>query len=307
MTTVIPETPSRPLSGGLGWNFHRCFSRGQQLGNIRGDFERDGFVCLSSMFAPELVENLLAASSINFQECFRVLCQKGHTRFPRCSRRREGRYEYALGHGVKGGFKEVVMRSPGRFEVPYGCDKAPFSDNSVKNNDRVLAVVRELLSDPNGGATENGDNFYLCNASVVVATPGSTVQGWHADGGHINIDKHDSCHCLNVFIPLVDVSLSLGPTELRPGSHFLTRRLVPMLLAAKARRTLRKTATPLLQAGDALIFDYRLLHRGLPNTDEEMHRPIFVLTFAKKGFKDRLNFPKKSIEDGSNGKVEEEL
>lgn len=83
--------------------------------------------------------------------------------------------------------------------------------------------------------------------------------------------------------------------------------MVPMLLAAKARRTLRKTATPLLQAGDALIFDYRLLHRGLPNTDEEMHRPIFVLTFAKKGFKDRLNFPKKSIEDGSNGKVEEEL
>jgi hypothetical protein len=54
-----------------------------------------------------------------------------------------------------------------------------------------------------------------------------------------------------VFLPLVDLSLdaSLGPTELRPGSQYLTRDLARSLLVAKARKALRPPVAPLLRPG----------------------------------------------------------
>ena len=45
---------------------------------------------------------------------------------------------------------------------------------------------------------------------------------WHSDGPHLNKDferRHLPPHAVNVFVPLVDVTLSHGPTEFVPGSH----------------------------------------------------------------------------------------
>ena len=82
------------------------------------------------------------------------------------------------------------------------------------------------------------------------------------------------------------------------GTHFHTRNLVPMMLAARARKTLRSPVTPTLKTGDILVFDYRVLHRGVANLSiEKEHRPILVLTFAKKWFQDKLNFPKTTVFD----------
>jgi len=44
---------------------------------------------------------------------------------------------------------------------------------------------------------------------------------------------HQPCHVLNVFLPLVDLTLANGPTELRPGSHFVSRDLARLTLLAK--------------------------------------------------------------------------
>ena len=176
---------------------------------------------------------------------------------------------------------------------------------------------------------QSNDN-YICNLSLLKATPGCPTQSWHADGGHTSLTKHEHCHVFNVFIPLVDVPLSMGPTELRPGTHYHTRNLASMMLLAKARKTLRSPVTPELQMGDALMFDYRILHRGRANmsdvvtqdsttdsddgndvvkestlTEEEersadeddcgRHRPVLVITFARRWFVDVCNFPKRSI------------
>ena len=54
------------------------------------------------------------------------------------------------------------------------------------------------------------------------------------------------------------------------------------MLAAKARKELRSPCLPLLSAGDALIFDYRILHRGKENMSTTTNRPILVITLAKK-------------------------
>ncbi len=39
---------------------------------------------------------------------------------------------------------------------------------------------------------------------------------------------------VKVFFPLVDITAENGPTELRPGSHFLSRDLARFTLIAKA-------------------------------------------------------------------------
>jgi hypothetical protein len=79
------------------------------------------------------------------------------------------------------------------------------------------------------------------------------------------------------------------------GTHVHTRNLVPLLLAAKAKKTLRPPVAPLVVAGDALIFDYRVLHRGKANVSLCTNRPILVLTYSQPWFRDLLNFPKRSI------------
>eukprot|EP00984_Skeletonema_dohrnii_P028994 scaffold19276_cov82-Skeletonema_dohrnii-CCMP3373.AAC.4 len=114
----------------------------------------------------------------------------------------------------------------------------------------------------------NNDEYYLCNLSLLISTPGSPTQSWHADGGHTSLTTHHPCHVFNVFIPLVDVPLSMGPTELRPGTHVYTRDLARMMLLAKAKKRLREAVVPELRRGDALLFDYRILHRGRANLSD---------------------------------------
>ena len=46
--------------------------------------------------------------------------------------------------------------------------------------------------------------------------------------------------------------------------------------------------------GDALLFDYRVLHRGTLNNTGGA-RPVFVLTVAKPWFRDLVNFPKRAL------------
>jgi len=116
----------------------------------------------------------------------------------------------------------------------------------------------------------NNDEYYLCNLSLLISTPGSPTQSWHADGGHTSLTTHHPCHVFNVFIPLVDVPLSMGPTELRPGTHVYTRDLARMMLLAKAKKRLREAVVPELRRGDALLFDYRILHRGRANLSDRV-------------------------------------
>ena len=151
------------------------------------------------------------------------------------------------------------------------------------------------------------DQVRIINVSVVVSTPGAPAQGWHADGGHVDLQQHQPCHCLSIFIPLIDIdTVDLGPTQLRPGSHYHTRNLVPLLLAAQARRTWQPPVAPLLQRGDGLILDYRLLHRGMAHamtttttatTAQQQHRPILVVTVAQPWFRDLVNVPSRSLYD----------
>ena len=42
---------------------------------------------------------------------------------------------------------------------------------------------------------------------------------------------------------------------------------------------------------DCIVFDYRLLHRGMPNTcTDNTTRPLFYCVFTKNGYTDQHNF-----------------
>jgi Phytanoyl-CoA dioxygenase (PhyH) len=255
-----------------------------------------------------LDEGYSLAQSI-FDSIFKDLYHHGHTSFPfHCrsqplqgEQQQQGptQYEYAMaGLGVKHGFREIVMRSKGRYEISLlhplfqgrGQDDAAAAATVVQSKIDVLrdyimtecplisSLVPMLLQVAKGETRENNvrndddDPYYLSNMSLVVSTPGSPAQAWHADGGHLSLQQHLPCHCLNAFIPLHDITTALGPTELRPGTHVYTRNLAPMLLTARCKRQLQPAVAPLLRRGDVLLFDYRILHRGLANQEQHEHK-----------------------------------
>jgi hypothetical protein len=257
-------------------------------------FSKDGFVRLNGVLPTSAITDLHSFSQDRFHHVFERLYENGRTLFPTHYRldTDSGEREYALGQGVKHGFREIVMRSPGRYEISLLYSTAPDCLESLK---QILSpIVPPLLE-----ATD-WNEVSICNLSLVISTPGSSEQGWHADGGHVNLQKHLPCHVMNVFVPLHDLTFAMGPTEIRPGTHFHTRNLAPMMLAAACRKTLRRPVAPILATGDILIFDYRVLHRGLANKTMQ-NRNFLVLTVAKPWFKDILNFPKRSLEDPATG------
>ena len=458
-------------------------SNAQQLSELVANFHTDGFLTLSSLLTPQFTTGLHNECMDIFNGVLEWLLLKGDVEFSASYRKQTSTstdqqattectsstttvYEYPLGLGLKNGYKELVMRSPGRYEMALLIDELPQhyqnrlceqeenevierldetaadyegkwlmnkkllnrvkvnqcidasavndteESSNIKSNGsycnekkdeksylkqllewiqhpscgrsstsdgssssdykeheqqypideasvaRFMKLVGAIYPPPSSTTTTSNDSadndddntqptsssnqntqqhqkydYYICNLSLLVATPGCPTQSWHADGGHTSLTKHEPCHVFNVFIPLVDVPLSMGPTELRPGTHYHTRNLASMMLVAKARKTLRSPITPELQMGDALIFDYRILHRGRANmsdavtqdsaTDEDMddtnndvvkefststeeersaddddcgrHRPVLVITFARRWFVDVCNFPKRSI------------
>mmetsp|Transcript_19697 Transcript_19697/g.25371 ORF Transcript_19697/g.25371 Transcript_19697/m.25371 type:complete len:309 (-) Transcript_19697:146-1072(-) len=270
-------------------------------------FDQDGFLVMRDLLPSDILSEWkeFVGQQDLVHWLFRELHSRGHTAFAEESRIISsndgndgsggggGSREYSLGHGVKNGFCEIVMRSPGRYEISLlNLEKyAQLSMPSLPNLYQALekAGISRFLSQ------DSWNNVSISNVSLVVSTPGSATQGWHADGGHVDLQKHLPCHCLNVFCALEDVTRQLGPTELRPGTQVHTRNLGPMMLAAHCQKTLRKPMTPILSAGDALCFDYRILHRGLPNTTADQNRCMLVITVAQSWFKDLLNFPKNSF------------
>ena len=126
---------------------------------------------------------------------------------------------------------------------------------------------------------------------AVIADPGAGPQQPHLDGGHLFQATHGyeqvqaPVHCVNVFLPLVDVTEENGPTEFWPGSHVVSR--------ARTFSTLPSVALAGSRS-DVIIFDYRVVHRGLGNVGSAP-RPVLYLTFCRSWFRDQQNFPEERL------------
>uniref|UniRef100_A0A7S2EG54 Uncharacterized protein n=1 Tax=Trieres chinensis TaxID=1514140 RepID=A0A7S2EG54_TRICV len=173
-------------------------------------------------------------------------------------------------------YREVVDRDGLRRDVRFELDKFPFSASGLVYNNKVFPLIKELL----GGQ----DKVNLLYAGVMWARRCSSTenkdekksQKWHADGGHCFEHAHQPPHCINVFFPLINLTSKHGPTEVKPGSQRLGHFDDPSHASFGLEA----------EAGDAILFDYRLKHRGGINVSDSEDRPILYLAYSKPWFRD---------------------
>jgi ectoine hydroxylase-related dioxygenase (phytanoyl-CoA dioxygenase family) len=187
-----------------------------------------------------------------------------------------------IGIGSRNGFYELVQRSPGRFDVPMSeSDLMPIWGTQGSTAPQVpwLELVRATL----------GPDAQPSFCGIVFSRPGSPAQHWHIDSPHEAVEARPA-HAVNVLLALADIPLAAGPTEVARGTHLATNHLASpwldrdnLLYQSETEVTpavLRRAeqaadagvvqpAAQAMAAGDCLIFDDRILHRGLANTSEQ--------------------------------------
>jgi len=173
------------------------------------------------------------------------------------------------------GFTTFKLRNAGRYDLMIQDFITDPAFSFLQSDAPWMPLVREIL----------GDDCVHLHTGCMFSLPGSEQQKLHSDGDHARQDIHESPHCLNVFVPLVDLFQAIGATELVPRSHFVYNydcRATPVL--------------PCPKAGEVLLFDYRLKHRGMAN-NSDAPRPLLYLTYSKPSAKyvqqDARNFDKK--------------
>jgi hypothetical protein len=144
--------------------------------------------------------------------------------------------------------------------------------------DRVKITTEAQRGNGDTNSTSsNTVNNHLINVAAsgfLVNRPGSQAQHLHRDGpdpGYID-----------VFVPLITIKdMSLGPTELVLGTH--TTNTIDNKALLPDNYSTSTTVVPLLNKGDILLFDYRLLHRGLGNTSKnDIVRTLAYVVYSKQ-------------------------
>lgn len=183
----------------------------------------------------------------------------------------------ALHNELQDGFDLLRERGRGRYDMELPVfDNPEFSFLTDLQRAAWMPIVREIL----------GEDVILIHKGAFLSMPGAEGQVYHQDGPHLSTQTQRPCHAVNVFIPLVDLSLRNGPTEFCLGTHVLGHE----------NFVKDRVYTPCNPAGVPVMFDYRLGHRGLANNSAEP-RPIVYCTYAAaakgKEFRDSVNFSRR--------------
>jgi len=201
-------------------------------------------------------------------------------------------------------FAEVRQRPGNRVDHKYTILDNPASP--------IASLSRKLVDTfPKLLANNSSDKYKLSYAGVVHAFPRKTEsdpfpppQLWHRDGPSLFDEPHHDAHCFNVFIPLVDINTENGTTELVPGTHNdkTFNNILPQLLNLSQKDPSLQHELAVradVSAGNAIVFDVRVAHRGLSNTSLA-DRPMLYFTIAKDWWIDQHMFGEKSIIEHSD-------
>ena len=242
----------------------------------------NGVVVIKSndrMIGKKLMKSLTATSLAIEEEICSKLKEKGHS------------FLAAADDSLNFKYAEVASRCLGRLDIKYRMDAQPFSNDQVISNTFIKPVVQSLL----------GDDAKLVYAGLILSFPGSADQPWHRDGTALFTDKEFPIdqtlppYALNVFIPLGDITSDVGPTEFCVGSHTRKRAIEVMKEIQNGNESSTTIIGPLLKMGDALIYDYRVCHRGTQNLAEKKTRPMLYLMYSRPWFHEHINFGDESL------------
>jgi ectoine hydroxylase-related dioxygenase (phytanoyl-CoA dioxygenase family) len=176
-------------------------------------------------------------------------------------------------------FQEICARSKQRFDL------------RLDTNARIKSLVQDyILSQPcmqQQVQTWLGATEFDFTVSVVYSKPGAVHQGWHADGNHIQ----DKLYAVCLFIPLIDLNENTGYTQFWPGSH-RSNKLIGFGQVAEITGSIWNGMS---KKGDGIWYDYRLLHRGMPNLTKDILRPVLQIIFQQTWYVERQNYGTESI------------
>ena len=120
------------------------------------------------------------------------------------------------------------------------------------------------------------DEVKALGGTFMCKSPGDSVLQPHQDWNIVDEEQQAS---FNVWVPLVDVSEQNGTIQVWPGSHkkFKTFRSINIPDPfSKVKQELWEVLVPLnMKAGEALVYDHRLLHGSKENRSDE-HRLVVV-------------------------------
>ena len=227
-------------------------------------------------------------------------------------------------------FSEICHRQRCRWDLRL-TDDADDADDAEQQAratwsrlaDAAVAAVAPIIAeaqaqeqraggDDSGGSGGEGDGDGLPRLEVVqrglvVSRPGARVQRLHVDATHSHFEaaKASASHRLySVFVPLVDLERDGDGTEFWPTDdlHTSTRTLARHIIADADESPLDPDAldAPACRAGGAIVFDYRAIHRGLPN-EGERERAVAYVVVSTGGATDTHNFPTRSLWDAPDG------
>jgi ectoine hydroxylase-related dioxygenase (phytanoyl-CoA dioxygenase family) len=202
-------------------------------------------------------------------------------------------------------YREIMQRDPNRFD--FRLDLPVPGDNNDDNNSNSgpcwkaleekgawMSLIRSAL----------GIDVVRVKCGCVLSLPGADEQYWHSDGVHVgpalSIRRTRTTetaasppHALCVFVPLLPLTAETGGTEFWAGSHKYDR-----LLQKKGEQALPGGTVGIVTLGSAVVYDYRVVHRGMANTSSSA-RPIAYFLYAAKGHEsvEDQNFVEQSLWD----------
>ena len=248
-------------------------TKGVSLAGALRQLEEDGHLLVEGFCDPGFVAHLLAVSLNRSEQVMSALGSQ------------------SIGIGSAAGFNEVVQRSPGRWDIPISPSEFGVDERALPWWPLITAVL--------------GEDAEHSFSGVVYSDPGSPAQCWHIDSPHVSAN-HLPAHALNVMIALHDMPLAMGPTELARGSHRLTNHLqnpalvsdelvyqhettTPEQLVAHTEQVVPEGFSSALATGSCLIFDDRILHRGLGNASDS-RRSMVYFSYRQKGYSENTHF-----------------
>ena len=224
---------------------------------------------------PSFVREVVEAVDENFNVCSEALGRR-----LRVPKDRALRQTFA--------FTEFCHRSLGRYDLRLdeGVAARPLPPTSTNTLFGSHALWRQLMG------RLLGQGWKINFTSVLHARPGAQPQPPHMDGGHLfysthGWNVHTPLHVCQLMLPMCEMKLRTGPTEFWPRSHLASNAQFAHLMPS-----LGLEASP----GDVIIFDFRVIHRGMANKSWRW-RPMLYATCSRPWFSDDFNFPADSLFD----------
>jgi len=181
-------------------------------------------------------------------------------------------------------FTECDHRQRLRYDMALPMDGADAAWSQLCAE--VLALTAPIIEE----AVGDGHTARMVISGVVTSRSGAATQDWHADGGE---------GLFTVFVPFVDIREYEDGTEFLRGSHVGSPSAVERSCAALDAHPIAASA-PAVAAGQPIIFDYRVIHRGLCNPSVACggrERAIAYIVVSTSGKWDSCNFCRLSVED----------